>query len=167
MCRKRNLTCDRLVQVGYRGTPIRKRMIQVVHLAKAITYVAGAAAICAAISVGLREYDPNAVKDLPSGRDSQLRGDWFAERFGQLRRYRFNEDGTGEIWSAGSFFRSFSWGTEANHVRVKYRGQNSWQAPLLSYEMDGSNAVHLEYIDGTGGFPTELKRSAPDTAKIP
>ncbi len=137
------------------------------RLAKGFVYFIAIVAIYITVVAGYRLFDPDALVAVPKGKDSAMVGDWFTERFGQIRKYRFNPDGTGEIWSSGALFRKFQWGTENDAIRVKYRGQSTWQAPKLKFQVDqGQGTVRFRYLDGSGNFPSELRRAAPDSARI-
>lgn len=108
---------------------------------------------------------PEFFTPVPADRHSAIVGDWYVDRFGSFRHYIFRADGTGEIWTPNRETRKFTWGTQGQVLRMKYRTQNGWTVPEFKYSTDPeSDQLTLEAV--TTGYSMVMKREAPPSATL-
>lgn len=119
-------------------------------------------AIVAVVIGGFAITTPEAFVRVPPEKSTDLVGDWYVDRFGSFRRYIFRKDGSGEILVPGRETRKFQWGTEGNRLRLKYKTQNGWAAPL--YEVKIAADVSLKAVET--GYSLVLKRQPPPSASL-
>lgn len=125
---------------------------------KVVMYLAIVGVVLGAFAI----HSPDAFAQIPPEKREDLVGDWYADRYGSFRRYIFKEDGTGEIIVPGRDTRKFFWGTEGDQLRMKYKTQNGWSAPL--YEVNIGDEANLKAVEN--GYSMQLKREAPKSALI-
>lgn len=125
---------------------------------KVVLYLAIIATIVGAFAIT----SPEAFVRVPPEKMPDLVGDWYVDRFGSFRRYIFNKDGSGEILVPGRETRKFQWGTEGNRLRMKYKTQGGWSAPL--YDVQLGKEVNLKAVES--GYSMVMKRQPPASASL-
>jgi len=115
--------------------------------------------------VGAYAYNfPETFVRVPGDRDPSLVGDWYVERGNSFRHYTFKEDGTGEIYAPGREPRKFNWGTDEQHLRLKYQTQNGWSVPEYEFNSNSEGQVSMKEL--TSGYSMEMKKQPPQTALL-
>lgn len=131
-------------------------------MGRAVLKVCFYLAIVAVVIGGFAVTSPEAFVRVPPEKAADLVGDWYVDRGGSFRRYIFNKDGSGEILVPGRDTRKFQWGTEGNRLRMKYKTQNGWSAPL--YDVELGKEVSLKAVES--GYSLVMKREAPASASL-
>lgn len=119
--------------------------------------------IGALIVGGYAILNPEAFVRLPDGHNSQLVGDWYTGGRVFYRHYRFNADGTGQLWYGRREPRDFHWGTEGGRMRMKYRSFNGWSAPQFDFKVGGGELS----LNGHGAADSaDLRRDPPASSRL-
>jgi len=110
--------------------------------------------------------NPDAFVQLPDGRDPGLAGDWYSGGRTYYRHFRFNLDGTGQIWTGRREPRDFRWGSDGDRIRMKYRIYNGWTAPKFEFHVgEGGQSLSLHGLSDFADS-AELQREPPPSAKL-